>query len=307
MHAISWLFPISAWLLAPLLPGIINKVKAKFAGRKGPSVFQLYYDIYKLLQKSPVYSRTTGLVMRIAPALILGCLILGCLLLPWGGFPAPISFAGDFILLIYLLGLARFATVIAAMDTGSAFEGMGASREVQFSALAEPSIFLGFLVLILQTGSSGLSGISSGITVADWQAIAPLLVMVSFTWFFVMLAENSRIPVDDPNTHLELTMIHEVMVLDTASADFAFIQYASALKLWIFGGLLVNLIIPVKFDVIWLQVVTFGGGMLLVSVIIGITESVMARLKLLNVPKVLVGAGTLSLIALIIKVVEYYQ
>jgi formate hydrogenlyase subunit 4 len=307
MNMISWLFPLSAWLFAPLLPGIINKVKAKFAGRKGPSILQLYYDLFKLIKKSSVYSGTTSIILRIAPAIILVCLSLACLILPWGGFPAPVSFAGDFIVLIYLLGMARFATVLAALDTGSSFEGMGASREVQFSALAEPSLLLGFLVLILQTGSYGLSGISSGITVIDWQTIAPLLVMVSFTWFFILLAENSRMPVDDPNTHLELTMIHEVMVLDMSSCDFAYIQYASALKLWIFGGLLVNLIVPVKFEVAWLQAVVFLGGMLIVSILVGITESIMARLRLLNVPKVLVGAGALSLVALMIKLVEYYQ
>ncbi len=307
MHLISWLFPLSALLLAPLLSGIINRVKAYFAGRKGPSILQLYYDLFKLMHKSSVYSRSTSLVIRLAPAVILTCLVLACLILPWGGFPAPVSFAGDFILLIYLLGLARFATVLAALDTGSAFEGMGASREVQFSAVAEPSLLLGFLVLIMHTGSLGLAGIASGITIVDWQIAAPLLVLVAFAWFFIMLAENSRMPVDDPNTHLELTMIHEVMVLDYSSADFALIQYGAALKLWIFGGLLVNLIIPVKFDVVWLQAVTFLGGMFLISLLIGITESITARLKLLNVPKVLVSAGAFSLIALIIKLVESYQ
>lgn len=307
MHYLNWFFPISAWLLAPLIPGIINKVKAIFAGRKGPSIFQLYFDILKLLQKSSVYSSSTSMIMRIAPALVLACLIIVCMILPWGGMPAPIAFSGDIILLIYLLGLARFATVLAALDTGSAFEGMGASREVQFSALAEPSLLLGFLVLILHSGSLGLSGISSAISVTAWQTSAPLLIMVSLAWFFIMLSENSRIPVDDPNTHLELTMIHEVMILDNAGCDLAYIEYASALKLWIFGGLLVNLIIPVRFDAIWLQISTFLCGMLLISILIGITESIIARLRLLNIPKILVGSAALSLIALMIKLVEYYQ
>jgi formate hydrogenlyase subunit 4 len=307
VQAVNWLLPICAWLLAPLLPGIINQVKAKFAGRKGPSLFQLYYDLYKLLRKDFVYSRTTSVVFRIAPVLILVCMLFACMILPWGGFPAPISFDGDFILLLYLLGLARFATVLAALDTGSSFEGMGASREVLISALAEPALLLGFMVLILHTGSSGLLGIASGITASDWQSTAPLLVMVSFAWYFILLAENSRLPVDDPNTHLELTMIHEVMVLDSEGVDFAMIQYAAALKLWIFSGLLVNLTIPVKHDIMWLQALTFLGGMFLVSIIVGITESIMARLRLINIPKVLIGSGALSLIALIVKLVDLSQ
>jgi len=197
--------------------------------------------------------------------------------------------------------------VLAALDTGSAFEGMGASREVQFAALAEPSLMLGFLVLILHTGSLGLSEISSGINVADWQTSAPVLIMVSFAWFFILLTENSRIPVDDPNTHLELTMIHEVMVLDYSGPDFAFIQYAAALKLWIFGGLLVNLVVPLRLESLGLQSLIFISGMFIISLLVGLTESLMARLRLVNISKILIGSATLSLIALMVKLVGYYQ
>jgi formate hydrogenlyase subunit 4 len=303
----AWIFPLCAWLLAPLLPGVINRVKAKFAGRRGQPLLQLYYDLFKLLRKGSVYSRTTTQVARWAPAVILGCLLLTTLILPWGGMPAPISFVGDFLLLVYLLGTARFATVLAALDTGSAFEGMGSSREVQFSALAEPSLFLGFLVLILHTGSLGLAGIASGISPATWQTSAALLVMVAFAWFLILLAENSRIPVDDPNTHLELTMTHEVMVLDSSGPDFGFIQYAAALKLWVFGGLLVNLVVPLRFEQLWLQLAVFLGGMLVIAILVGVVESVMARLRLTKVPTVLVASGALSLIALIVKLLDYCQ
>lgn len=307
MNLTAWIFPLSAWLLAPLLPGLINRVKAVAAGRKGPSVFQLYYDLFKLLRKGSVYSSTATLILRLAPAVILACIIAASLILPWGGMPAPVSFAGDFILLIYLMGLARFATVLAALDTGSAFEGMGASREVLFSALAEPSLMLGFLVLILHTGSLGLSEIASGISVVDWQTSAPVLIMVSIAWFFVLLTENSRIPVDDPNTHLELTMIHEVMILDYSGPDLACLEYASAVKLWIFGGLLVNLIVPVRLASLGWQICVFITGMFIIGLLVGLTESIMARLKLVNVPKILAGSAALSLIALMVKLVEYYQ
>jgi len=307
MSAFAWIFPISAWLLAPLMLGVINRVKAIVAGRKGAPLLQLYFDLFKLLRKGSVYSTSTTMIIRLTPPVIMACLVIATLIMPWGGMPAPVSFAGDFILLIYLLGLARFATVLAALDTGSAFEGMGASREVQFAALAEPSLMLGFLVLILHTGSLSLSGISSGINVLDWQTSAAVLVMVSFAWFFILLTENSRIPVDDPNTHLELTMIHEVMVLDYSGPDFAFIQYAAALKLWIFGGLLVNLVVPLRLESFGWQSFIFIFGMFVISLLVGLTESFMARLRLLNIPKVLVGSAALSLIALMVKLVGYYQ
>jgi formate hydrogenlyase subunit 4 len=307
MNFTSLVFPLCSWLLSPLLFGIINTVKSMFAGRKGPSIFQLYFDLIKLMQKNSVYSRSTTLITRLAPSVILSCIVLSTLILPWGGMPAPVTFAGDFIVLIYLLGLARFATVLLALDTGSAFEGMGASREVQYSALAEPALFLGFIVLILNTGSLSLSEISSSISLNDWQTSAALLVMVSFAWFFILLTENARIPVDDPNTHLELTMIHEVMILDTSGPDLAYIQYAASLKLWIFSGLLVNLVVPLKFDTFWQQMSVFIAGMFIVNVIIGIVESVMARLKLLHIPIILIGSAALGLIALMIRLLGFYQ
>jgi len=302
----AWIFPLCAWLLAPLMLGVINRVKAKFAGRRGQPLLQLYFDLFKLLRKGSVYSRTTTWVLRWAPAVILGCLLLSTLILPWGGMPAPVSFTGDFLLLVYLLGMARFATVLGALDTGSSFEGMGASREVQFAALAEPSLFLGFLVLMLHTRSLGLAGIASGISPGVWQTSAALLVMVALAWFFILLAENSRIPVDDPNTHLELTMIHEVMVLDASGPDFGFIQYAAALKLWVFGGLLVNLVVPLRFGQLWLQMLVFLGGQLVIGILVGVVESVMARLRLTKVPTVLVASGALSLIALIVSILDYH-
>jgi len=307
MNGWNWIFPLAALVLAPALSGVINRVKAVFAGRKGPSLMQLYYDLAKLLRKSSVYSHSTTLVFRMAAPLILACMLVALLMLPWGGMSAPVSFAGDFILLLYLLALARFFLVLSALDTASGFEGMGASREVLFSALAEPSLMLGFLVLILHTGSMGLSGIASGIGFSDWQSSAPVLSMIALAWFFLLLCENSRIPVDDPNTHLELTMIHEVMILDNSGLDLALMEYASALKLWLFTGLLINLIVPLRMENLFYQVCIFIPSMFIVSVLVGITESVMARLKLLTIPKVLLGSAALSIIALLVKLVEYYQ
>ena len=301
MSRMHWAFPLAAWILAPLMLGIINRVKAIFAGRRGQPLLQLYYDLFKLLRKASVYSRSTSLVIRVAPSVGLACVAICTTLLPWGGLRAPVSFAGDIILLAYLLGLARFATVLAALDTGSAFEGMGASREVQFAALAEPSFFLGMLVLVLQSGAIGLSQIMSELSATTWQTSGIFLILVACSWFVLLLTENSRIPIDDPNTHLELTMIHEVMVLDYSGPDFAYILYAASLKLWIFGALVVNLIVPVRSLPVWGQVPAFLLGIGMVAVLVGIVESILARLRLRQVPKILIGSAALSIIALIVE------
>jgi formate hydrogenlyase subunit 4 len=301
MNPVHWTLPLTAWILAPLMLGIINRVKAFFAGRQGPSVWQLYYDLIKLLQKGSVYSRSTSTVLRVAPAAVLACMVLATTMLPWGELRAPVTFLGDIILLAYLLGLARFATVLAALDTGSSFEGMGASREVQFAALAEPSFFLGMLVLVLHFGFSGLSDMVSGISLETWHTSGVLLVLVGCSWFVLLLTENSRIPVDDPNTHLELTMIHEVMVLDYTGPDLAYILYAASLKMWIFAALVVNLVVPMHSLVPWLQAPVFLLGMFCVMVLVGVVESILARLQLLQIPKILIGSALLSLIALTVR------
>lgn len=304
MTITHWLLPLAAWVLSPLTLGIINRVKAIFAGRRGQPLLQLYYDLFKLLRKGSVYSRSTSLVIRMAPSVSLACVVLCTTLLPWGGVRAPAAFAGDIILLAYLLGLARFVTVLAALDTGSAFEGMGASREVQFGALAEPSFFLGMLVLSLQSGAFGLSNIMAGLSATAWQTSGVLLILVACSWFVLLLTENSRIPVDDPNTHLELTMIHEVMVLDYSGPDFAYILYGASLKLWIFAALVVNLLVPVQSLPIWGQVPLFLLGIGVVAVLVGVVESILARLRLNQVPKILIGSAALSVIALIVKLMD---
>ncbi|MEN6428028.1 MAG: NADH-quinone oxidoreductase subunit H [Phycisphaerales bacterium] len=304
MTVLHWVMPLTAWVLAPLMLGIINRVKAVFAGRRGQPLLQLYYDLFKLVQKASVYSRSTSLVIRIAPSVSLACTAICVMLVPWGGLRAPVAFAGDIILLAYLLGLARFATVLAALDTGSAFEGMGASREVQFAALAEPSFFLGMLVLVLRAGTTGLSDVMSGLSTATGQTSSILLVLVACSWFVLLLTENSRIPIDDPNTHLELTMIHEVMVLDYTGPDFAYILYGASLKLWVFAALVVNLIVPLRSVPVWGQIPLFLFGMGVVTVLVGVVESILARLRLQQVPKVLIGSATLSVIALIVELME---
>jgi formate hydrogenlyase subunit 4 len=300
MHAMTLVPCLLGLVFAPLLAGIVNRTKAFFAGRHGQPLLQLYWDVFTLLRKGATYSRTTTWVFRAGPVVGLAATILSLALVPMGGIPALLRFPGDLVLFAYLLGLLRFVTVIAALDTGSSFEGMGASREVLFAALAEPALLLGLAAVCLETRSVSLSGMLAAITPTIWTDQGPALALVAAALGIVLVAEAARIPVDDPTTHLELTMIHEVMVLDHGGPDLAFILYGSALKLWMLGSLLVGLAVPVRSGHPLLDAFASLGGMMLLAVIVGTVESSMARLRLVRVPKLLVGATALALLAVVL-------
>jgi formate hydrogenlyase subunit 4 len=280
--------------LPPLLLGVIGKTKAWFAGRVGPPLLQPYHDLIKLFRKGSVQSTTTTWVFRAGPVVGLVTAVLAVLLIPLADARAPISFTGDLILLAYLLGLGRFFTASAALDTGSAFEGMGAAREVTFACLAEPAFFLGLLVLAKLSGSLQLATMLGTTLAPHWLTAGASLALVLLSWFIVLLAENSRIPFDDPNTHLELTMIHEVMVLDHSGPALGMILYGAALKLFVFGALVVRLAFPLTTGSPLLDWPLFVGGMLFVAVVVGVVESTTARLRLTHVPILLVAACLLS-------------
>jgi formate hydrogenlyase subunit 4 len=301
MIALKFINPILGIIIAPFLLGVINRTKAVFAGRTGQPLLQSYYDIWKLLRKGSVYSRTTSWIFRTGPVLGLAVTFTAALLIPFGGMPAAISFKGDLILFIYLFGLMRFFTVISAMDTGSSFEGMGASREVTFSALSEPALLIGLAAIAKCTGCISLTQMFSSVGPGLWLNSGPAIVLVGFALLIVFLAENCRIPVDDPNTHLELTMIHEVMVLDHGGPDFGFILYSAALKMWLLGQVLVGITVPVHTGNIWLDTSAAMAAMLMLAVLVGIIESCMARLRLLHIPQLLIGATTLSVLALVLR------
>jgi len=302
-------------ILPPLLLGVINKTKAFFAGRKGPPVLQTYYDLLKLMRKGMVISTTTTWVFRAGPVVTLAVVLAAGLLVPVAHFSAPVAFTGDLILFAYLFGLARFFTTAAALDTGSPFEGMGAAREVTFACLSEPALFFALLVLAKISGSlslttmlthlaplsgggepamasralqivSGGGGFTSG---GGGAAVAPV-VLVSLGLFIVLLAETCRIPVDDPNTHLELTMIHEVMVLDHSGPLFGFILYAAAIKMYVLAAVLLHVIAPFATGRPVIDTLLFILEMLGLAAVIGIVESVMARLQMRHVPYLLIAA-----------------
>ena len=286
--------------LAPLLQGISVRTKSLIAGRRGPPLLQLYADLGKLLRKGAVYSPTTTPVFRLAPCLFAGTALTAAALLPLDGRAAPLAFAGDVVAFAGLLALGRFALVLAALDTGSSFEGMGASREVAFASLVEPALFLCFAALAAATGRSSLSGMLGEPLGRVWMSAAPALVLVGASLFVLALAETGRVPVDDPATHLELTMIHEVMVLDHSGPDLALILYAGSVKFALFGALLLAVLVPRSGLAPAGAALVLGAGLGVVAVAVGVVESVMARLRLIRVPQFLVAAAVLSTFALML-------
>jgi len=213
-------------LLAALaIPGLINRTRARLAGRKGIRFAQHLYDVRLLLRKGAVYSPTTTAVFRAAPSVTLGTALVAALFVPVGDLPSALSFEGDLIAFAYLLALGRVALILAAMDTGSSFEGMGASREALYGALVEPALMLVFGTLALLSGYTSFDAIFSGDAVNGVQLVVVLL-LAAYVLVKIVFTEAGRVPVDDPRTHLELTMIHEVMCLDYCGVDLAYIKMA---------------------------------------------------------------------------------
>ncbi|HEU4335126.1 MAG TPA: NADH-quinone oxidoreductase subunit H [Candidatus Eisenbacteria bacterium] len=294
MTSLESLVRIFVWILAaPLLPGIITKVKAWAAGRRGPPVLQPYYDLARLWKKGVVLSTAVSPWHVAGPAVAWVALAVAALLMPAGPAGAPLSFQGDALLFLYLLALARFATTGAALDTGSAFEGMGAAREVSFAVLTEAAVITSLLAMSYRTGSLSLEAMLA-------PASGPGVALLGGGLFLVLLAENSRVPFDDPNTHLELTMVHEVMVLDHSGPPLAVIQHGAALRLAIFAVLLVQVIWPVGTMPAIPAVLVFGVSVIAVAVGVGLVESLMARLAFRRVPLFLTTAFLLCLFALLV-------
>lgn len=285
---------LACWLLlAPLLPGIINKVKAWVAGRRGPPVLQLYYDLSRLWKKSVVMSNLASPAFIILPAVSWVALLGAAMLMPLGPLGAALGFRGDVLLMLYLLALSRFCTAWAAMETGSAFEGMGAAREVSYAVLAEAAMIAAILSLSVQSGSVLLVTMLS-------PAAGAGVVLLAAGLFIVLLAENCRVPFDDPNTHLELTMIHEVMVLDHSGPPLAAILHGASMKLLLFSALLAQAVLPLGGLSPLAATGLLAGGVLAVTIGVGIVESLLARLAFKRVPLLLTVAFLLCLFALLV-------
>ena len=285
---------LDCWLLlAPLLPGIINKVKAWVAGRRGPPVLQLYYDLARLWKKGVVMSTLASPAFVILPAVTWIALLCAAMLMPLGPLGASLTFRGDALLLLYLLALGRFAMAWAAMETGSAFEGMGTVREVSYAVLAEAALIAAVLSLSVQSGSIALATMLGPPMGASAALLAAGL-------FIVLLAENCRVPFDDPNTHLELTMIHEAMALDHSGPPLAAILHGDSMKILLFAVLLVQAVLPMGQLKPVAAAAVLAGGVLGVTVAVGLVESLLARFAFRRVPLLLTTAFLLCLFALLV-------
>ena len=290
-----------ALLLAPVLPGVILKVKALFAGKTGPPLLIRWYTLVKLLRKGSVYSDSTGFVFRLGPVAGCATALLALLFFPFAGLPPLLSFTGDIIVVLYALGLGRFCTVLAALDTASPFEGMGAAREVFFASLAEIGLFVVLILFHRMGGGLSLAGWFAGpqaISLAGTQGALLLLVIVAL--FLLLLAENSRVPVDDPATHLELTMIHEVMILDHSGPDLALIEFGAHCRLLFSACLVASLLRPTLAAGPLANGLVFVGLLVLVYAAVGVTESITARLRMNLVPKFILTSFALVFFAIIL-------
>jgi formate hydrogenlyase subunit 4 len=271
---------IAVALVMPfLLVGVINRTKSWWGGRKGPGLLQSYHDLRRLLRKRPVVSDTATPLFRLGAYVVLVCALAAMAFVPLLGQFAPLSFAQDFVAVAYTLGLARMVLMLSAMDVGSPFEGMGAAREAKFGAFAEPALFLLLGTAGAATGMSSFADMLGQLH--HTPAYALIVLPLALALLILLQTEAARVPVDDPMTHLELTMIHEVMILDHSGPELAAMQYAAALKMTLYAGLIATLINPFTPMADPLAaVVTSVGIMLAVAVVVGCFESLMARLPL---------------------------
>ncbi len=279
-----------------LMMGIIKKTKTFWAGKKGPSVFQPLYDFIRLMKKDFVISKTTSVVFRIAPIITFSTVLFAGLFVPLASGSALINIPAGLIVFAYTLALGKFASLISAMDTGSSFEGMGASREACFSTIVEPAFFIVIASIMALTGNYTFGALSNIISSAGNYGVL-IIVFSVVVLFIMMLTEASRVPVDDPATHLELTMIHEVMILDNSGSDLALFSWANSIKLLLLSSLIANMIIPSTIEG-WLSVLLYLLIMFIISIIIGTVESGMARIRMSHVFEFIFIMSSISLVVL---------
>ena len=287
-----------------LMMGIIKKTKTFWAGKKGPSIFQPLYDFIRLIKKDFVISNTTSVVFRIAPIITFSTVLFASLFVPLASGSALINIPAGLIVFAYTLALGKFASMISAMDTGSSFEGMGASREACFSTIVEPAFFMVMASIMTLSGNYTFDALSNIIASAGNYGV--LIIVFSVVVLFIMvLTEASRVPVDDPATHLELTMIHEVMILDNSGSDLALFSWANSIKLLLLSSLIANMIIPSTIEG-WLSVLIYLLIMFIISIIIGTVESGMARIRMSHVFEFIFIMSSISLVVLSLIVARMF-
>jgi formate hydrogenlyase subunit 4 len=293
-------------MVSPVIINIMRRVKAYFQKRTGPGFFQGYFDLWKLLKKDAVISEQASWIFTATPYVVFSATLLAAAMVPSFMAKSVVGIAiGDAILVIYLLGLARFFTMIAGLDTGSSFGGMGSSREMMISSLVEPVLMTGIFVLAMAAGSSNFGDIIAKSLSIGY--VQPVYLLLFIAFIIVAVAETGRVPVDNPATHLELTMVHEAMILDYTGRHLALIEWAGGVKLMMLLMIIANVFFP------WgiagtLTLTALAGGLVaifvkvsLLAVGIAVMESSIAKLRLFRVPELIGGAFALAMLALIMR------
>lgn len=272
---------IFLFIIPFLMVGIIRKTKAFWGARCGASIFQPFYDFVKLMKKDSIFSSSTTIIFKLAPYVSLACIVFAALFVPMINGSAIINIQGELIIFAYALGLSKFISLLAAMETASSFEGMGASREACFTTIIEPAFFIVIATIMALCKIYTFDSLTQIIHSAG--SLGYLIILFAVLALFIMLLmEGCRVPVDDPATHLELTMIHEVMILDNCSQELAFISWSAYAKMFLISSLIATLILPTNLG-LWASLGVFLGAMFLISIIIGTLESAIARLRMSHV------------------------
>ena len=292
-------------LLAPLVTGCIRNWKAKLQNRRGPRVWQPYFDLIKFLRKDMVISEHASWVFRAAPYIVFITALLVGLMVPLVNTQAPLSLFGGVLAVVGLLALGRFFLALGGLDPGSAFGGMGSSREMTIAAIAEPALMLALFTVAITVGSTDVSRIVSAAQAPDWKLLDPTHLMAFAALFVVLLAETGRVPIDNPATHLELTMIHEAMLLEYSGRYLALMEWGASIKQLVLMAILANVFIPVGLAgdtspaSLGLGFAFFLGKIALLSAAVVLVETVNAKLRLFRVPDLLSAAFVLATLALL--------
>jgi formate hydrogenlyase subunit 4 len=291
--------------LSPFITGFGRTLKARLQTRRGPQVWQPYRDLYKLARKGMVLPETASWIFSATPFVLFATTLLAGLLIPAISAEAPLSLFGGVLAVVYLLALGRFFLALAGLDTGSSFGGLGSSREMTISAIAEPALMLAVFTVAIGAGSTNLSLVAHAALGQSWRFLAPQQMLAFAALFIVLIAETGRIPVDNPATHLELTMIHEAMILEYSGPYLALIEWSAAMKQLVLMTLLVNVFFPWGLSAGWspagliLSSIVFVGKLLALAVVVALVETANAKLRLFRVPELLAAAFVLSALALI--------
>lgn len=291
-------------ILAPLVSGLIKKIKATLQTRRGPGVFQMYFDLYKYMQKESVVSEHTSWIFRVTPVIYLGSIVAAATLIPVV-FLSGMNFTGDIILIIYLFGLGRFFLTLAGLDAGGAFGGMASSREVSVASIAEPAMMLSLFTVALMAGTTNLAGMLASLGQASSATLIPAHLLAFVGFFIVAVAETGRIPVDNPDTHLELTMIHEGMLLEYSGKPLAVLSLGASIKQLLILSLLANIFFPwgmaAEFSFVSLAISTglYLAKIFFLGMAMAVIETSFAKMRLFKVPDLIMGSFFLGLLGLV--------